>query len=215
MVIHGSTSPIFSLGAVILAAGASTRMGRPKMLLSWGETSVLGHLISQWTRLFASQITVVCAGGGQDIAAELNRLQFPPENRIQNPEPERGMFSSIQCAAQWESWQPGLTHWAIVLGDQPHLQPATLQALRQCAATHPQRICQPSYRGHRHHPVVLPKNVFEQLKEAPEKNLQRFLERFAELVTPCERDDPGLVLDLDSPADYERAQQAYFGSGHR
>src|SRR5437763_13333350 len=89
------------LGAVILAAGRSSRMGRPKLLLPWGETSVLGHLVEQWRMLRAQQIAVVCAAGDDGIQKELNRLMFPVECRIFNETPERGMFSSVQCAAQW------------------------------------------------------------------------------------------------------------------
>src|SRR6185503_15148995 len=105
-------------GVVILAAGASRRMGRPKLLLPWGETSVLGHLLQKWTELGAAQIAVVYAADTKIIAAELDRLAFSPAQRIQNPAPENGMFSSIQCAANWQGWNQDLTHWIVTLGDQ-------------------------------------------------------------------------------------------------
>src|SRR6185436_15405274 len=101
-----------TLGVVILAAGRSARMGRPKMLLPWGVTSVLGHLIEQWRRLGAEQIGIVCAANS-GLENELERLGISTEARIINPEPERGMFSSLQCAANWPGWKGGLTHWAI------------------------------------------------------------------------------------------------------
>ena len=129
------------LGVVLLAAGASTRMGRPKMLLPWGDTSVLGHLVTQWRDLGAGQIAVVCAAADQALLTELERLNFPPDQRIANPTPELGMFSSIQCAARWPHWKPALTHWAIVLGDQPHLRCETLHALLDFAAAHSEKIC--------------------------------------------------------------------------
>src|SRR5256885_3178049 len=88
-------------GMVILAAGASSRMGKPKLLLPWGVTSVLGHLIGQWKALRAGQIAAVWATGDQAVSVELDRLGFPKVNRVVNPTPERGMFSSIQCAARW------------------------------------------------------------------------------------------------------------------
>ncbi len=198
-----------SLGVVILAAGASQRMGRPKLLLPWGGTSVLGHLLSQWQQLGAAQIAVVCAQGNTALDTELDRLQFPVSGRIVNPHPEQGMFSSIRCAAGWSGWRSelNLTHWAIVLGDQPHLQPATLRKLLELVAAHPENICQPSRNGRGRHPVVLPKRVFQQLPDAPESNLKQFLGRWASLVARCEQDDPGLDLDLDMPADYERARR--------
>src|SRR2546430_7270194 len=86
----------FNFGVVILAAGASSRMGKPKLLLPWGDTSVLGYLIGQWEALGAKQIAVVHGTGDKAIGSELDRLGFPVANRIANPQPGRGMFRFIQ-----------------------------------------------------------------------------------------------------------------------
>ena len=94
-----------NLGVAILAAGLSTRMGRPKMLLPWAGTTVIGHLIAQWQALAASQIAVVCGAGDSAMQIELDRLSFSAKERILNPEPEAEMFSSIQCAARWTGWE--------------------------------------------------------------------------------------------------------------
>ncbi len=195
----------FSLGVVILAAGRSARMGKPKLLLPWGHTSVLGHLIEQWQALGAKQIAVVCAPGNQAIQPELDRLRFPAENRIHNPTPERGMFSSIQCAAQWPGWQAVLTHWAIVLGDQPHLQPQTLRRLLDFSAAQPAKVCQPARRGHGRHPALLPKTLFRQLAASTATTLNEFLAARPRQVAHCEVDDPGLEVDIDRPEDYDKA----------
>src|SRR5881296_2073204 len=104
-------SPAPSHGVVILAAGASSRMGQPKMLLPWGETSVIGHLIEQWQQTTPQQIAVVTAVGTEAIERELDRLDFPVDGRIHNPSPQLGMFSSIQCAARWSGWQKSVRHW--------------------------------------------------------------------------------------------------------
>src|ERR1039457_300895 len=138
----------FSVAAVILGAGRSARMGQPKLLLPWGGTTVLGHLIEQWQALGAKQIAVVCAPGDLAVRTELDRLGLPEANRIYNPAPARGMFSSIQCAARWPGWQEGLTHWAIVLGDQPHLKLQTLQRVVDLSAARPDLVCQPARHGH-------------------------------------------------------------------
>ena len=71
-----------ALGVVILGAGASSRMGRPKLLLPWGDTSIVGHLIRQWHLLGAEQIAIVCRAGDKPLTDELNRLDFPPTARI-------------------------------------------------------------------------------------------------------------------------------------
>jgi len=201
----------FPLGVVLLSAGRSSRMGRPKMLLPWGETTVLGHLIALWSRLPAEQIAVVCAPADAAITAELDRLQFPAANRIVNPDPGRGMFSSVQCAACWPGWSAALTHWAIILGDQPHLRPATLVTLADFATRHPGKICQPVRRGHPRHPVILPADAFAALKDSNGETLKQFLQRKSANVQLVELDDPGLDLDLDHPTDYEKALRLAFG----
>jgi|SRR5438876_712920 len=196
-------------GVVILAAGASSRMGQPKLLLPWGKTSVLGHLIKQWQQ--EHQIAVVHAAGDQAIGAELDQLNFPVTNRIMNPQPERGMLSSIQCAAAWDGWHFGLTHWIIVLGDQPHLRRETLRKLIEFAASHPDKICQPSRHGRPRHPVVLPKVIFERLEDSREETLKQFLLNNASALALRELDDPGLDLDIDTPADYQQALGHFLG----
>ena len=197
-----------SLGVVILAAGASSRMGRPKLLLPWGHTSVIGHLLEQWRALDnAKQIAVVCTEAARALLDELDRLEFPQAQRIVNPQPERGMFSSIQCAAKWDGWQPELTHWAISLGDQPLVRTTTLRNVLECAATGPESICQPSRNGRGRHPVILPAAVFARLRDCPDDNLKQFLAATDLCVGRCEIDDPGLDLDLDEPSDYRWARE--------
>lgn len=194
---------MFSIGVILLAAGRSTRMGRPKLLLSWGQTSVLGHLLQQWAGLGARQIAVVCPGDDSVIAGELDRLGFRRENRIPNPDPDRGMFSSILCAAQWDKWQSSLSHWTVVLGDQPHLRHKTVADLLDFARGHPDHVCQPVRAGKPRHPVVLPKAIFFQLAKSSSRDLREFLANYP--VLGCECDDPGLELDIDRPDDYRRA----------
>jgi len=193
------------LGVVILGAGASKRMGQPKLLLPWGTTTVLGQQLNQWRQLGAQQIAVVHAIDDEQLLHELNRLKAP--NRIPNPSPELGMFSSIQLASAWPHWQPELTHWAIVLGDQPHLKSETLQTLLQFASEHPEKSCQPRQDGHGRHPVLLPRESFRSLHHSPHPNLKQHLKASANQITQCSINDPGLALDIDYPAEYKLALQ--------
>lgn len=193
------------IAAVLLAAGASQRMGQPKLLLPWGRTSVLGHLIAQWQALRATHIGVVCAPRQWAIRSELDRLGFPAQDRVWNPAPGRGMFSSIQCAARWPGWPEALTHWAIVLGDQPHLRPRTLRRVLRFSAAHPAQVCQPARGGHGRHPVFLPRAVFRQVANSDAATLKDFLAATRQAVALCELDDPGLDLDIDRPEDYAQA----------
>src|SRR5262245_36520347 len=105
MLLHVRAENHMYVGVIILAAGRSRRMGEPKLLLPWDDTSVLGHLLRLWKQLGAHQIAVVMATDDPAIAPELDRLGFPTSNRVYNPAADRGMFSSIQCAAAWHGWR--------------------------------------------------------------------------------------------------------------
>ncbi len=198
-----TTEPPFLAGAVILAAGRSIRMGQPKLLLPWGGTTVLGHLLARWRQLGAGQIGVVVGADDRVVGSELDRLGFPGQNRIINAAPERGMFSSIQCAGLWPGWSPHLTHWAIVLGDQPHLRPTTLRRLLAFAAGRLGQVCQPARDGRPRHPVLMPRRLFAELPGSKAANLKEFLAGRETAV--FESDDPGLDLDIDRPEDYRKA----------
>jgi molybdenum cofactor cytidylyltransferase len=193
------------VGAVILAAGRSRRMGKRKLLLPWGSTSILGHLVEVWSSLGAEQLGVVYALDDAALPGELDRIGFPLHDRIENPNPEAGMFSSIQCAARWFGWRSTLTHWALILGDQPHLRRETLRAVLVLASEQPQQVIQPTYAGHRRHPVLLPRTIFLRLQDSKAVNLREFLAQYKVALTPC--DDSGLDLDIDRPEDYSRALQ--------
>ncbi len=194
-----------TFGVILLGAGDSSRMGQPKLLLPWGDTSIIGHLIRQWRELGAGQIAVVQRPGDQALNAELDRLGFPSAARIENPLSRRGMFSSIQCAAHWKGWKDEVNVWAIVLGDQPQLQLATLRELLEFHCAHPDAICQPAHAGRPRHPVLLPRSAFEELRDSSADTLKAFLQQTFTRQVQHPIADPGLSIDLDFPEDYEQA----------
>ena len=195
-----------SLGVVILGAGASSRMGRPKLLLPWRETTVVGCLFQQWRELGAAQIGIVLRPQDASLADELDRLGFPRTDRIENPQPERGMFSSILCAAAWPGWRDDIATWAIVLGDQPHLRSETLRLLLEFHFANADAVCQLEFDGHARHPVLLPRPAVTELKASSGGTLKDFLKQTSVRCLRCPVADPGLAVDLDTPEDYQRAQ---------
>ncbi len=195
----------FKLAAVILAAGQSTRMGRPKLLLPWGGNSVLAHHLQTWKSLGARQIAVVCRPDDSALALELDRLRLHQDQRIPNPSASEGMFSSILAATRWDGWAGSISHWAVVLGDQPQVRLETLKALLSACATNPTQPHQPSRNREPRHPVILPGSSFRALAIAGDSvaTFKEFLSSQSPVLV--ELDDPGLDLDIDTPADYRRA----------
>jgi len=218
--------PAFAV--VILGAGASSRMGRPKLLLPWRDTTVIGAILRQWRELGAAQIAIVHRQNDDKLVEEIKRAEgragspLPaaaqtndgahgvtrPTNVstgfIINPQPERGMVSSIVCAANWPGWTKEISIWAVVLGDQPHLRPETLRQLLGFSAQHPDAVCQPEFGGHARHPVILPRAAFAELKNTRSATLKDFLKLLPLPRVQCSIKDAGLSLDMDTPADYKR-----------
>ncbi|HEV2319475.1 MAG TPA: NTP transferase domain-containing protein, partial [Verrucomicrobiae bacterium] len=181
----------------------------PKLLLPWGATTVVGHIISQWRKLGASQIAVVLRANDLSLTVEMDRLNVPQSDRIINPQAERGMFSSIRCAANWNGWHDNLDSFAIALGDQPQLRLRMLRDLLACHSEHPDRLCQPEFEGRGRHPVLLPRRVFNELKQTTAETFKDFLKLIPASSVQCPINDITLSLDLDTPEDYIKAMTRF------
>ncbi|HEY5894112.1 MAG TPA: nucleotidyltransferase family protein [Chthoniobacterales bacterium] len=192
------------MGAIILSAGASRRMGSPKALLPWGKSTVLQHLSDLWTSAGATQIAVVLDPANSAIAAELDRLAV--SDRIPNPHAtDGGMMSSLRAAAKWPNWNASIRRFAVALVDQPHISRGTLISLNRFSHENPKKICQPQFGNRRGHPVFLPKEIFVSLAATTEPDFRAFIRRHASLraFLPCA--DEAVISDMDTPEDYRKA----------
>jgi molybdenum cofactor cytidylyltransferase len=187
---------------VILAAGASTRMGRCKLLLPWGEKTILIHLLDQWRRVGAAQIAPVIDPSNQFLRKALAHTGFSPSDWIENPSPKMGMFRSLHKASRWTGWLSTLTHWIISLGDQPHIQISTLRLLLDAARKNPTRICQPALHGRGAHPIVLPATNFRELAQNNAANLRAYIRTHEPIRLRVAVEDLGVSEDLNTPEDY-------------
>jgi len=178
-------------------------MGRPKLLLPWGDETIVGHSVRQWTAAGAASICVVVAADDSEL---INEVQKSGAFHIVNRDPDRGMFSSVRCAAEWPHWDATLTHWIISLGDQPHLRDTTLRQLIGAVQSDPASVWQPAHGGRRRHPVVLPKHSFTALRSTTAPDLKAYLGSAAVQRKSVEIDDAGLEIDIDTPEDYGRAR---------
>ena len=197
----------FAFGVVILAAGASTRMGTCKLLLPWREKTILTHLLDQWRSVGAAQIAPVIDPSNKPLQKALTHAGLSPSDWIENPSPQLGMFSSLQAASRWRGWLSTLTHWVIALGDQPHIEMSTLHLLLDAARKNPTRICQPSFHGYTAHPVILPANNFRELVQNDIPNLRTYIRTRETFRLRVALEDMGVSEDLNTPEDYVRWKQ--------
>jgi len=193
------------IAAVVLAAGKSERMGTPKMGLPWGETTVIGQVV---TTLLASQVdevVVVTGGGGAEVESALRRLPEGLSVRsLHNPDYAAGeMLSSLRAGISALGEDVDAT--LVALGDQPQIEgrvvSAILTAYRQGGAG----LVVPSYNMRRGHPMLIARSLWSELLSLRSpQTLRELLLAHSGEIHYVNVDTPTILQDLDTPADYQQ-----------
>ena len=197
------------LPAVILAAGESRRMGSPKALLPDPDGRPFVTRIIR-TLQEAGLTDVVVVTGTQhdaiDAAVAADGL-YGGVRIVRNKEPGRGQLSSIWTALDaCPSEAEGLL---MTLVDVPMVATATVRAVVDAWRQTRAPVVRPIVAGRRGHPVLFDRRLFDELRAAPLDSGARVVVRahWGESVdVPV--DDPGSLVDVDTPADYARLREA-------
>jgi molybdenum cofactor cytidylyltransferase len=193
-----------NIAAVILAAGQSKRMGQPKMLLPWGETTVLRQVLTTFAQIGVSEIVVVTGGAREAVEAEAARSAGKiPLRCVHNPDFEGGeMLSSVQAGLA--ALGPEVAAALIGLGDQPQLSLESARKVVAAAEAPGARLLVPSYNLRRGHPWLVERSLWNEILalQAPQ-TLRDFLNSQAGGIRYVEADQT-ILKDLDTPEDYQR-----------
>lgn len=188
------------IAAVVLAAGASTRFGKPKQLLDWGGVPLLAHVAD--VTLDASLDPVIVVLGCQ---AEASRaaLGARPVHAAMNWRWEGGMSTSVQVGL---ATLPPTTDAAIFLQcDQPLITPDLLRTLAACFEETGASIVHPTHAGRRSTPVLFARRLFPELAAVTgDKGGRSLITRHEKNVATVEVTNPEMLSDIDTPADYEQ-----------
>jgi molybdenum cofactor cytidylyltransferase len=196
------------IAAIILAAGQSKRMGQPKMLLPWGETTVLGQVVATLAEGGVDDILVVTGGNGervQVLVAELAK-EFPVRSTVNSGYAQGEMLSSLQVGLS--ALRPGVEATLIALGDQPQAQVRTVQRVIEAYHSSGSSLVIPSYQMRRGHPWLVARSLWPVLLEMRSPLSARdFLQSQADQIHYIDADTPTILQDLDTPEDYEHYRQ--------
>jgi molybdenum cofactor cytidylyltransferase len=195
-----------SISAIILAAGKSQRMGQPKMLLPWGDTTVLGQVTMTFSKAGIADIIVVTGGDREIVEMEASRLAIHfPVRTVYNPLFEqRGMMSSIQVGLA--SISANCKAVLIGLGDQPQVEDKTLKDILSIYEKKGGGIIVPSHENHRGHPVLIDaKYIPKLLNIESQSSLREFLNGNRNEISYVEA-SASVLQDLDTPQDYQNFQ---------
>src|SRR3954471_13268003 len=176
--------------AIILAAGKSLRMGTQKLLLPFGEQTVIGHVADQVIKSSIRQVLVVTAEQSEQIAAALKGKRL---SIVINPDFEGDMLSSIRCGLRA---LPGCEAVMILLGDQPSISSELVGEIIRLYETSSGSIIVPTHRGKRGHPMLFSSNFCDEVqKKFDGVGLRGLLSAHPEQVHEMKVEDQGVLAD--------------------
>ena len=203
---HTSKNPLPSayqknISGILLAAGLSTRMGEPKQLLPFGESTIIETVVDS---MLGSKFDEVIVVVGHRAAQIREQLAERPVKIVFNPDYHEGMLTSAQAGIRALNVSDA---FALMLVDQPLITPALIDQVIDAYVRTDKRIALPSYNYKRGHPVIFhPEYADDILALGVESGGVRTLfKRYADDIHYVTVDTDRVLRDIDYREDYERA----------
>ncbi len=189
------TDGVFVTG-LVLGAGGSARLGRPKQLLPYAGGTLLGHVVSVARGCAFDQLIVAIGGAADEVSAAVD---LAGADVVRNDAYGAGCSSSI--AAALHRLDPRCDVLVLMLGDQPGVTPATVAALLAGRGDAPVAVCR--YDDGRGHPIAFGRSLFGELADLHgDRGVWRLLDRHAATAIDVAVAGP-IPLDVDTEADYD------------
>jgi molybdenum cofactor cytidylyltransferase len=189
--------------AMILAAGESKRMGKPKMLLPFGNSTILENVMAAAVRSHADRVLVVLGSHRQEIELKIKSL---PVVLTYNPQYKNGMLSSIQQG--FKTLPPDARAALILLGDQPSVSATVINDMIRIYTETEQGIILPVLKGRRGHPILIDVKYRDEVNRLdPEIGLRELIHRHPGDILKMETNSPDIFQDIDNTRDYQRERK--------
>jgi molybdenum cofactor cytidylyltransferase len=180
---------------LVLGAGGSKRLGRPKQLLAYREGTLLGHVVDVARASRFDQVIVTLGGSAGEIRAHVDLSDV---DVVVNDAYGEGCSSSIAAALQ--RVDPRCNVLVLLLGDQPGVTSRTVATLLDGRGDAPLAVCR--YDDGRGHPIAFARSVFAALADLHgDKGVWRLLDQASDAVAEVAIPGP-IPLDVDTEADY-------------
>lgn len=191
------------INAIILAAGKSVRMGKPKMTLAWKNTTILGQVIETAQAAGITYITVVTGAARKDVENIASQYGV---TSIFNGEFESGeMLSSIQCGLRRVEDLRKNVKGAVMLflGDQPQIQEGSVRHIVQEYERTQNPLIVPSHQNRRGHPWLVGYELWgEILNLKAGQTMRDFLNAHKDDIHYVDMEGNDILQDIDTPDDY-------------
>ena len=188
------------ISAIILAAGESTRMGKPKLLLPYGDKTIIETVIQTVMESDAKHVIVVLGSEKEKIGRQISKNQIII---AENPDYRSGMLSSIQCGLR--AVPEGTDTVMIVLGDQPMINGMVIDLLTDTLHHTDKGIIIAVHKGKRGHPILIKIKYKKEIEKlGPENSMHDFTGKFASDILEVETETSDVLRDIDTPEDYNK-----------
>lgn len=180
---------------LVLAAGKSSRMGTPKPLLELDDEPFIGAAIRALLEGGCQEVVAVVAD--EDAAAAARSAGA----RIAEGAPDGEQIESLRLGLA--AVGPGVDAVVVLPVDQPRVAATTVRALLDAWRRDPGALARPVHDGRPGHPTVFPRRCWASLRDPGLTEGARSVVE-AERVVDVVVDDPGVLIDIDTPDDYRR-----------
>ncbi len=193
--------------AIIPAAGHSRRMGQPKLLMPWGDSTVIGQVLASWQSSRITEIVVVIRPDDDRLADQCRGLADVVRPAAPPPDMKASVLLGIEHLRQ--TAQPNAEDvWLLAPADLPHISPNVINQLLEEYDPGFPRITAPAYAGRRGHPVLFPWALAEEVAGlGAQEGVNALLQRHAIELIDCQ--DATILEDVDTPEDYARLQKRH------
>jgi molybdenum cofactor cytidylyltransferase len=189
------------IGAIVLAAGESRRMGRQKVLLPYGDSTILGVILDAIAESTIAETAVVT---GHQPERVREAVSSHPVRVAHNPDYAEGMLSSVRVGLR--GLGENLSGILLFLGDQPRVDATLIDAIIKNFSPGQGNIIVPTFQGRRGHPLLLDASYADSvLHDFDDVGLRGLLQRHPEKVQELAWNDEGVLIDLDTPEEYAAA----------
>lgn len=187
--------------AVVLAAGRSERMGRPKMLLPFGRRTLIETVLAGVRRSRVDDVVVVLGAHRENVAAVVSK--FAPR-AVFNDDLEGGMLSSVIRGLH--AVPAAARAFLVVLGDQPFPPATVIDRLIAGRERTGKGLVLPVHRGRRGHPLLIDIRYRDEVMALdPSVGLRQLLRDHPDDILEVPVRTPAVLADIDDPEDYRRA----------
>jgi molybdenum cofactor cytidylyltransferase len=190
------------IAAVVLAAGESSRMGRPKALLPIAGQTFIEKIVSALEHTSVGKIVVVLGHNAEEMKQRIKQL---PVEIFVNREYRLGQLSSLQVAVRRLQSDENCDGVLVHLVDHPYVNPDLVNLMAQRFFESGKLIVVPRHRGQRGHPVILSRKLFGELLNAPmDEGAKAVVNAHRDETLEIDTDDEGVTIDIDTPELYRQ-----------